>query len=627
MLPGPVFNVELLTLARRKRYYMLRFFYGLLLLYLIWQNDPSLNRGYAVPNHGELTYKEMAWLGRAIFATFAFTQAIILLLITPAIVAGVIAEERQRKTLHYLLASCLSSGEIVLGKLAARLLHLSVFLAIGLPIIALLGFIGGVDPVEVPLLFAGCLTTAFLIAGFSMLVSVHAKRPREAVSLVYMMEMVWLIGPSLIQTFMPMIGGVWVEIYHWIKPLNDWIGASSPLFALVTSTFARFGGGPNWYQSVLWMAGLQVLYGTIFIVIAIARLRPINRAEGATGERVATIFSRRARRLLPRPECGDDALLWKERYVSRTSPLTKIASAFVFVAVVGLLSYVTYQFARPAFDDLMVRGYSESVYGSALNELNMYLRFVVTLTFGCWFLGTASLASGALTCEHEEDTWVSLIATPLSPSEIIRAKMVGVFWTNRWLGLIWILLVALGLVLGAIHPLGVAAAFLITAVYIWFACALGCFFSLRSRNSARSLTATIATLMLCNGVYLLLFLPFRMESSIRLMGVMPFVEACSLVSFEDVRTLLHGSTNFNRHFEMVDMAMTSAASVAAYAFAAFVLTSYLVLNFDDVIDRPRTNGGRRPPLRRFELPDDPPDRLPDAAAAHAKPSPLEVLDD
>ena len=627
MLPGPVFNVELLTLARRKRYYALRFFYGLLLLYLIWQNDPSLNRSYAVSNHGELTYKELAWLGRAIFMTFAFTQAIVLLLITPAIVAGVIAEERQRKTLHYLLASCLSSGEIILGKLAARLLHLSVFLAIGLPIVALLGFIGGVDPVEVLLLFAGCFTTAFLIAGFSMAVSVHAKRPREAVSLVYMMELVWLVGPSLVQSFMPAIGGVWVEIYHWIKPLNDWIGASSPLFTLVTASFVRFGGGANWYQSILWMAGLQLLFGATFIVIAIARLRPINRAEGAKDGRVASILSRRARRLLPRPECGDDALLWKERYVSRTSPLTKITSAFVFVAVVGLLGYVTYQFARPAFDDLLVRGYSDSVYGSTMNELNMYLRFVVTLTFGCWFLGTASTASGVLTCEHEEDTWVSLIATPLSPMEIIRAKMAGAFWTNRWLGLIWIVLVALGLALGAIHPLGVVGVFLITAVYIWFACALGCFFSLRSRNSARSLTATIATLMLCNGVYLLLFLPFRMESSIRLIGVMPFVEACSLMSFEDVRALFHGSANFDRDFGMVDRAMTSVASVAAYAFAAFVLTSYLVLNFDDVIDRPRTNGGRRPPLLRFELPDDPPVRTPNAVAVHAKPSPLEVLDD
>ena len=29
MLPGPVFNVELMMMARRRRYYALRFIYGL----------------------------------------------------------------------------------------------------------------------------------------------------------------------------------------------------------------------------------------------------------------------------------------------------------------------------------------------------------------------------------------------------------------------------------------------------------------------------------------------------------------------------------------------------------------------------------------------------------------------
>ena len=60
----------------------------------------------------------------------ATVQGIAVLLLTPTLVAGVIADERQRKTLHYLLASRLSSGEIILGKLAARLLHVGVFLGL-----------------------------------------------------------------------------------------------------------------------------------------------------------------------------------------------------------------------------------------------------------------------------------------------------------------------------------------------------------------------------------------------------------------------------------------------------------------------------------------------------------------
>ena len=34
MLPGPVFNVELTTTARRARYYVARFAYGMILLFV-----------------------------------------------------------------------------------------------------------------------------------------------------------------------------------------------------------------------------------------------------------------------------------------------------------------------------------------------------------------------------------------------------------------------------------------------------------------------------------------------------------------------------------------------------------------------------------------------------------------
>src|SRR5436305_1279842 len=122
MLPGPVFDVELLTLARRKRYYAFRFLYGLLLLFLIAQNDPAVNGGYHVGASGELSIQELAEVGRMMFTTFAWSQAVVVLMITPALVAGVIADEKQRKTLHYLLSSRLTSGEIVLGKLCARML-------------------------------------------------------------------------------------------------------------------------------------------------------------------------------------------------------------------------------------------------------------------------------------------------------------------------------------------------------------------------------------------------------------------------------------------------------------------------------------------------------------------------
>ena len=53
-----------------------------------------------------------------------------------------IADEKQRKTMHYLMASRLSSGEIVLDKLVARLLHVGVFIQLVGAVWGLRGFGG-----------------------------------------------------------------------------------------------------------------------------------------------------------------------------------------------------------------------------------------------------------------------------------------------------------------------------------------------------------------------------------------------------------------------------------------------------------------------------------------------------
>ena len=55
---------------------------------------------------------------------------------TPAVAAGGIASERQRRTIEYLFATDLSNGEIVLDKLCARLLTVGKLLLATLPVLA-----------------------------------------------------------------------------------------------------------------------------------------------------------------------------------------------------------------------------------------------------------------------------------------------------------------------------------------------------------------------------------------------------------------------------------------------------------------------------------------------------------
>src|SRR5262245_49129358 len=122
MLFGPVFHSELLMTARRRRYYVVRFVYGLFVLaalrqqYVEW-NEPfqytHLRNSFGLDPTNSI--KAMALFAEAAFVGFAQAQGIAILCMLPAFLGGVIADEHQRKTLHYLLASRLSSFEIVLG--------------------------------------------------------------------------------------------------------------------------------------------------------------------------------------------------------------------------------------------------------------------------------------------------------------------------------------------------------------------------------------------------------------------------------------------------------------------------------------------------------------------------------
>jgi ABC-type transport system involved in multi-copper enzyme maturation permease subunit len=590
MLPGPVFNVELITTARRPRYYAARLGYGLILLLLVWINymEPSSASGQGLG--GELTIQQMARFADAMFTTFAVAQCLMVLALTPTLVAGVIVDEKQRKTLHYLLSSPLTSGEIVLGKLAARLLNLGVFLALGLPIMSLLSLFGGVDPAMVTASYAGLTSTAFFLAGLSILVSTTARKVREAIAVVYILELGWLVLPPLVDAFSQVN---WPRLYPLIQSVNGWILDTNPF--IITSRLSSRGTGTG-MTPVLWMVGLQLAYGSLFVLYSVVRLRPIFQDQEGGRGRVGGALKRLGDwrwRLLPRPACGDDPMLWKERYVSRTSGMVKLMVMIVAVALGSFLAYGIYWFGSEAVAELLAYGYGANSGGGTdrrRTEFNVFLRVVGTVTFVLWTLGLAGTAACGLTVEREADTWISLVSTPLSGAEILRAKMIGAVWTLRGLGALLLLLWTIGLLSGSIHPLGFLAAGIELIAFSWFAVALGTYVSMRSKTTMRAQATTIGILILLNGGYLLCCVPFRPDTPFIFLGCMPFIEAMSLLSFEDVRSLFDWTAPLFRRAMYRDAGEIFAAclfGLIGYGAGAFGLTLAALDGFDKAVDRPR----------------------------------------
>ena len=143
--PGPVLAVELVTMSRRTRYFALRMIYAAALFVALWTTyeETARWRRFA-DDSGDMN--SIAAFTAAFFATFGAMQLLAVLLIGPALAAGTIAQERERRTIEYLYATPLSNLEIVIGKLGGRVLQILGLVLAGVPVLALAMLLGGITP-------------------------------------------------------------------------------------------------------------------------------------------------------------------------------------------------------------------------------------------------------------------------------------------------------------------------------------------------------------------------------------------------------------------------------------------------------------------------------------------------
>ncbi len=152
---GPVFFYECLTNSRRWQTFAMRSAGVALLLAAI--ATIAISSATIDPRQ---SWREYAALGVRYFYDLIGVELSLVMLVAPAATAGAICVDRGRGTLAHMLATDLSDPEIVLGKLAARLLPVIGLVACSWPVLALSSLLGGIDPLAVTLAFAIILAVA-----------------------------------------------------------------------------------------------------------------------------------------------------------------------------------------------------------------------------------------------------------------------------------------------------------------------------------------------------------------------------------------------------------------------------------------------------------------------------------
>jgi len=612
MLRGPILRRELLIAARRAETYVGRFVGGATVAVVI----AACVFGWDYWGWDRTSVAGAKAFGLAVFGLLVGALLVPTIGLIPSVAAPGIAGERDRKSLDALLATRLSSADIVLGVMVSALLRCAAGVTVMLPVVVLAVYWGGIDVRWVLLAALGVASTALVLAALSIAVSVSTRTARRAIAITMLLIALWFFVPFFL---VGVFARGWPSAVLWARPALLWVLDSNPL--VVVLNLAGLVARVPLPVAVLRMVALQLAAAAGLTLWAIGRLRPASRAlydvEGRTGLLRALRRTRHRR-----PPCGDDPILWHEMHpLPRATRLELLLGHVIHAVWAAGFVVTTLLFAVPAFSELIERGYGPSpeamkppelhpaghllvktmtAYGAAAAPGQARLEFNIVLRQGSAILGfffvlfVAGAATEGIAGERERDTWLALLATPLTGREILRAKMLGAVWRAReciaWMVGLWLV----GLLAGAVHPLGFVAGLAQLAVSAWFFAAAGTSASLWARRRAQAVDRGVApALLLCMSAALLFFLPQGMGSVLLSAGSMPFRTWASLVSYEDVRAALESGTfpqlasSPIKTGEGAGMVLaTCLLGTLAELVGAFLLTRAMFRGFDRAAGRP-----------------------------------------
>ncbi len=483
--PGPILAVELVTTSRRTRYFVLRVLYAAALFFALWVNYAGEIRG---ANSGDSN--SIARFTAAFFATFGIVQLMAVMLIGPALAAGTIAQERERRTMEYLYATPLSNLEIVIGKLGGRVLQILYFVLSGVPVLALAMLMGGIAPRAIASLTAITLSTVLFVTMLSIAVSAWTAKARDAIIRAYLVFFCLWVLP------IPAVGLASIgPNYAWMLPLVKQFLFADPVFifmSIVTGDWP-WGAMPEPWLLLLALVRNQMLAGGIALVLATVFMRRIHLRESGKPAR-----KRRWRIQFFRGEIGENPMYWKELYAepgsSRLGLLGYGLLAVIFCAVCGFTIYIYFE----------SMGYSYMAHGESFCQ---YAIGMSTFLSCCGLLLLTARAAGSITSEKERDCWVSLISTPLEGGQIVKAKILGGLWSLRglvpFLAVVWLPAV----LLRPEYIFGIAFSLLDLGILAAFTVALGVYCSLSSKSTLRAMGAALGIAIVVGGGYLLCCCP------------------------------------------------------------------------------------------------------------------------
>ncbi len=398
---GPVFLYECLANSRRWLTYALRSVGVAILLASMATIAMSRTATAIDPTN---PWRAYAALGQSYFYAIIGVELTVVLLAAPAATAGAICVDRARGTLTHILATDLSDPEIVLGKLAARLLPILGMVACTWPVLAICSLLGGIDPTALSLAFAIILAVALLGCTMAMALSVWARKPHEVIVATYT---VFILGPL----FWPIWSGF--SLSGKIGPPPRWTLLANPFYVAFAPYFAP---GKLGFWDYLAFFGVALGASAVLTALAVWKTRPVScrgTVEKSKTPRIGMMG--RITRWLPGPSLDRNPVLWREWHRSRPSRWLMI----LFVIGGGATG-------------IACVGGAISIWANGLDHFNRapgawtvvgVYGWLLQLVFG--FLMLSAVAPMSMSEERQRGSLDLLATTTLSTPTIVVGKWLG----------------------------------------------------------------------------------------------------------------------------------------------------------------------------------------------------------
>lgn len=487
-LTGPLFDKELRVSSRRRRNYVLRFAYVILLTFFV----ATVWLGVVESEYSAVFQKSrMALAGKRIITTIVWFQFVTTQLLAVIMLSVSISDEIHHRTLGLLMTTPISSLQVVMGKLFSKLLQIILLLAISLPLLAVVRVFGGV-PANY-LLSSFCITlTAVIFAGaVSLFFSINNRRAYAVIiKAVVALGFLYVFLPAIVGALYgaPYIGSsgppntaTWpfVVFFH-----SNPFGAMSVNTAIMMSpTMPTAIPIFNWPAHCAFMLIASALL--VAISVKIVRKVALRQATGQldllpkrragkkqSGKRAASRSRTQERFGIVRRVKGSP-VLWKEIRAPMIRGVDGRNSLIGLIITIIAL-FITYAVCKRE---------------NCLNESFVHVTYVLMFVFiGSIF--TMVLSATSITSEKESSAWPIMLATSMDDWHILLGKAGGVF--RRCLP-IWLLLaghVLLFVCIRYIHPIAIVHLFIFVAGLVSFLTGFGIYFSSRFKRTTSAVVAT-----------------------------------------------------------------------------------------------------------------------------------------